>query len=828
MSGLLHPPRAPSDQVRAESFRALSRLQLIFEFRHWLQHLRDNVARRYDSPVILLWDCMSFGAPMGALLDLLGSPAPSELQTTADSFDWKLSIDDRTVQVESFIHRINMLQVEGRIPNEESLQVDDILGAGVPGYAKVLRVTNQILDALQASDPRVFVPPHGWKARRANAIQKLKDTERRYIAQLSDVSEASSNLYARSDLSDTCLETFIVNCSRLIPYHTLFARPLSKLPPSGQEIWDEIFMFTARPVSKLSQNILEVTLPTNADSYDSLCRMTFEMFHLTETINEVGLELRTMWAGTNLESRLTGVRAFSSRGLGSVLLDDRLIVDPATGLYYSVFLFQHIFLCCRERKPDPPIRTQYPLKAWEVGPALSASCQLGLVCAVPTKNFTTLHCIDKQFFELFWVDMSNTEQSMVFFPTDPAQYQQWISIMHPLVQRILHSKTVLVDEDAPPTPGIPTPMTLIQTGEEIVADTPRSTSFPWSAFSAVKSPTSPTKDLGYSSGESTPAQSAMLHTGWAPSTAAGSAFPLRSGWAPSPFLPKQESRWDSLDLSGEVSREGDHAVAHGGQSDTWAGKWTKEKTGEEVKVAIKVLRKSGRDSKKKLRLLDAWQRHLKAWHCLQHEHVLPLFGVMRDSGLYPSVICPWRENGSVSAYLESSGNSIQESERLRMHNILLDKDLKVQISDVGISSVMEEMDSETKNEMPFTPVSARSVARWRDSCFYEVPDGFGNGKSQWMPPPPTAKTDVYSLGSVMLEILSGLPPYHYIAMDDQVVIELQNGHLPQRPANSCISDAQWDFIQWCWTQPADARPDAGDVVIHLAMFREMTFSEVSI
>lgn len=120
------------------------------------------------------------------------------------------------------------------------------------------------------------------------------------------------------------------------------------------------------------------------------------MFHLTETINEVGMGLRTMWAATNLEPRLTGVRAFSSRGLGQVLLDDRLIVDPATGLYYSIVLFQHIFLCCRERKPDPPIRVQYPLKAWEVGPALSASCRLGLVCAVPTKNFRTMQCIDKR------------------------------------------------------------------------------------------------------------------------------------------------------------------------------------------------------------------------------------------------------------------------------------------------------------------------------------------------------------------------------------------------------------------------------------------------
>lgn len=82
-------------------------------------------------------------------------------------------------------------------------------------------------------------------------------------------------------------------------------------------------------------------------------------------------------------------------GLGSVLLDDRLMSDPISGAHYSVFLFQTMMFCCKERDDIGYGTSRYPVKPWELGAALSQTCALTLVHAVQTKNFRSLHCIDE-------------------------------------------------------------------------------------------------------------------------------------------------------------------------------------------------------------------------------------------------------------------------------------------------------------------------------------------------------------------------------------------------------------------------------------------------
>jgi hypothetical protein len=130
--------------------------------------------------------------------------------------------------------------------------------------------------------------------------------------------------------------------------------------------------------------------------------MTFEMFQLSETINEVGIELRTMWASRHLPPRLGALKSLNMDGLGNAILDDRLMIDPITGTHHSVFLFQTMLFCCRERTHASDgsgggydSSTRYPTKPWEVGCALSQECGLMLVHAIPTTNIKTLHCIDE-------------------------------------------------------------------------------------------------------------------------------------------------------------------------------------------------------------------------------------------------------------------------------------------------------------------------------------------------------------------------------------------------------------------------------------------------
>ncbi|EAU86182.2 TKL/TKL-ccin protein kinase [Coprinopsis cinerea okayama7 len=930
----LQPPRAPSDRVRIDSFRTLSRLQLIFEFRVWLEYLRDHVPRRYDSPMIQLWDCMSFGAPICTLLDLLGSPTPVELRVYADTFNFNLSMDERITFIESFIHRINILEIQGRIPYGEVLKVDDFISGGVPGYVRVLRTLDRILNSLHDSYPGIFVAPQGWKARRASLIQQLKEAEAIHVSRLSDVAEAASRLYSQGDVTDPSLEGFIVNCSRLIPYHNIFYQPLGELPPPGEEIWDDIFMFSDKllrtniirayhslcanylplvdTLSKLRsrhleyaddadmvlrhlsfilgrisdyreilQAILEVSMPMNKDSYDSLCRMTFEMYQLSESIDEAGFELRTIWAARCLKMRLGNtLRSFSSEGLGTALLDDRLVVDPVSGDHYSVFLFQSLLICCKERSSEARTAdVRYPMKAWELGPALSGTCPLSIVCAVPTKNLMTIHCFDAAYFELFWVDGSNTEQSITFYPTMPQQYTQWVANLQLFVTRILHSTSVPnMEGDDIGTGGIRTGTSFVLTAEETMYEPRRSTARAWSVIGR-KGPNSESSSLVAEMGNSPGEQGSILSPNLLPTLftpsrngesvpaspntpASGNnprlpngrnrsrtrpdfqsaRSPLRSVFTRddiSPLnnagrlgsaAPLEEGLPETLDLTGQITREGNYAVAHGGHSDVWLGRLKKQAddSDQEVKVAVKVLRNTTSDPEKKAKLVGRLQHELRVWKQLDHMHVLPLYGVTNDFGPYPSMVCPWMEKGSVSKYLEHSGDILDISERLRIigeimeglqylhlcsiihgdltgSNILLDTNLTAYVCDFGLSAVV--LDTDTHTRASFTSHLGGAV-RWTDSCFFENLD---EENKEWSAPPLTYKSDVYSLGCVMLEILSGRPPYHYIALDAQVVIELHKGNKPRRPARSFVDDGQWELIQWCWTQPPEDRPDVRDV-----------------
>ncbi|KIJ59930.1 hypothetical protein HYDPIDRAFT_99716 [Hydnomerulius pinastri MD-312] len=79
------------------------------------------------------------------------------------------------------------------------------------------------------------------------------------------------------------------------------------------------------------------------------------------------------------------------------------------------------------------------------------------------------------------------------------------------------------------------------------------------------------------------------------------------------------------DLTGKVSKIGEHPVGGGGYGDVWKGvlgnRW----------VAIK---------------------EIKAWSRLEHDNILPLAGVCYDFGFAPALVSIWMENGTANHYLK--------------------------------------------------------------------------------------------------------------------------------------------------------------------------------
>lgn len=146
--GMQHP-RVPTEHLRQESFKSLSRLHLISEFKPWLEYTRDYVQRRVNSPFLLLWDCICFGAPLNTLLELMGSPTPRHLSVPIDEFDFNVSIEQREQLFSNFIQRVHSLESQGRLSYGEVLRVDDFTSGINAGYLRVSKLSFQVCSLRQ-------------------------------------------------------------------------------------------------------------------------------------------------------------------------------------------------------------------------------------------------------------------------------------------------------------------------------------------------------------------------------------------------------------------------------------------------------------------------------------------------------------------------------------------------------------------------------------------------------------------------------------------------------------------------------------------------------
>ncbi|KAF5317899.1 hypothetical protein D9758_017808 [Tetrapyrgos nigripes] len=151
-TSLLRAPRAPTEHLCLESTKFLAKLQLIAEFKHWLDHTRDCLHRNEPSFKIL-FDCFAVGASLGVLLDLPGSPAPSHLSVDVETSDFQLGMPDREKFFANFTQRVHFLEIQGKPRYGEVLRIEDLFGGTSSGFMKVLKTVQRLLDALQATYP---------------------------------------------------------------------------------------------------------------------------------------------------------------------------------------------------------------------------------------------------------------------------------------------------------------------------------------------------------------------------------------------------------------------------------------------------------------------------------------------------------------------------------------------------------------------------------------------------------------------------------------------------------------------------------------------------
>ncbi|KAF8556076.1 kinase-like protein [Imleria badia] len=290
------------------------------------------------------------------------------------------------------------------------------------------------------------------------------------------------------------------------------------------------------------------------------------------------------------------------------------------------------------------------------------------------------------------------------------------------------------------------------------------------------------------------------------------------------------------DLTGHVARPDRNPVASGSYGDIYRGKLSMNGKSIDVRHSLLTVEKTKQLLGRNQGIQDRFHREIIVWVRLQHPNVLPLFGTIRETNVHydiPAMVCPWVEHGALSGYLERNKGLTRLDIVLQVNdvahglqylhsqhvvhgdlsgsNVLVRADGGAYIADFGLSTLLTAV------------VGPTFVTSRQDK-----------GTVRWMAPElldpdiphttPTTRSDVYSFGSIMLQILTGNIPYHRLSRDEQVIAAIMRGTRPDRSDQRAVTSSRWKFIERCWS--ANGPRPSSDEIVELTR-RELTESNSS-
>ncbi|KAH9977141.1 kinase-like domain-containing protein [Lactifluus volemus] len=209
------------------------------------------------------------------------------------------------------------------------------------------------------------------------------------------------------------------------------------------------------------------------------------------------------------------------------------------------------------------------------------------------------------------------------------------------------------------------------------------------------------------------------------------------------------------------------------------------------------------------------EQHFKEWveTCigLDHQHLLGISGhVTIGDSIYS--VSPWMRNGNIREHIRINPNV----DRLRL-----------------LSEVASALEYLHENEIVHGDICGKNVLINGDGkafvCGFNLSGylrpSFDLTRARWFSPemmtstgltPPTEKGDVWSFGSLGIEVFTGQDPYSSY-QDYYVPILLNRGTPPADRGSTRVdmSSNMWDLLESCWQTDPTERPSMSD--IHLAI-----------
>ncbi|KAG2363970.1 hypothetical protein BDR07DRAFT_1331384 [Suillus spraguei] len=272
------------------------------------------------------------------------------------------------------------------------------------------------------------------------------------------------------------------------------------------------------------------------------------------------------------------------------------------------------------------------------------------------------------------------------------------------------------------------------------------------------------------------------------------------------------------DLTNEVQEKPYYPTAFGGFGDIWKCVLVKHGSGA-VQVAVKTIRAFESDDEEVVRnKVKRLRRELIIWDRLKHDTILPLWGVVNNFGPYPAMVCPWADNGSLTEFLERQQDTLLPQAKFSLlndialglqylhrksvvhgdltgSNVLIFSDGRARLADFGLSTIMVEFVGTS-----YFTSSIRGNVRWVAAELFE------DDEASLSP-----ECDIYSFGSITLQILTCKVPYYYVKNDFAVLGQVIKGKKPEPPRGLQMESRHWSFMQRCWL-PRAGRPSVDEIV----------------
>ncbi|KXN87406.1 Cytokinesis protein sepH [Leucoagaricus sp. SymC.cos] len=220
-------------------------------------------------------------------------------------------------------------------------------------------------------------------------------------------------------------------------------------------------------------------------------------------------------------------------------------------------------------------------------------------------------------------------------------------------------------------------------------------------------------------------------------------------------------------------------------------------------VAVKRIRLEGLKEDE----ISTLMREVDLVRSLSHPSIVKYEGMARDEDTL-SIVLEYAENGSLAHTLKAFGklneklvasyvvkileglHYLHQSDvvhcDLKAANILTTKNGNVKLSDFGVSLNLRAMERQTQNDVAGTP-------NWMAPEVIEL-----KGASP--------KSDIWSLGCTVVELLTGRPPYADITNTMSVMFRIVENDMPPIPEG--CSEMLQDFLHQCFNKEPSERPSA--------------------